>query len=689
MPSTPSDTKNAPLTKEQEAIQKIPVHKPSKKEMDVLTAVRDKFRDAVQHRNGNWANFDGLNLIDYINESARRFITNVDTRDDIEDWQARVHDKTTHNKVIAFLSKIVQVLPVAEFTARGDEDFRKAQILTNLYEYSEDVDDYEELLINILLECIMKGTAIGYEGHEQHDKAIREVKGSGDKMTVSKSVRRTNKLFGAIVPLEDFYPSNIGIRKIKDMPYCFWRSKYSYSQFLQDFAGYSNASKVSPYTSAFNGEDMERPYFLDFISFDVGEGQVEVIRYYNRDTDEYIIVANGVWLNPIGQEDISPLPFNHKELPFWDVRFEILPNFFYGRSLPDKLKANQDVINVLTNMLLDQSFLTIFKPILTAGIDSIEDDYLRPGRRTPIDTQGLSIKDQVVELDMSTPSGWHQFMLSYIDKKLAEASLDQVQSGTAGIGGRTTAEEIRTATAGVSAVLALFGRLVNFGIKRKATLRAKNILQFWTDKNTPVIEQVLGEGAMKDAKEAFNIFKINNTVLSSGKRGVKIIEMYANRKSRPNRADVKTRAALAQLETNKRIEVVAIPGEYLRNIDFDVKLAVNQKSENTRELQKALQLEKVRVYMSFFPNQVDQLELAAQTAEIMGDDPTKILRADSFQQPVAPAGQEGASSAANQMADGGVSTLPENAIANNAVNGMLGTQGAASAIQALQNSITG
>lgn len=684
-----SDTKNAPLTKEQEAVSKIPVHKPSKKEMEVVTSTFYKFRTCADSRNGAWANFDGLTLVDYINESARRFITNVDLREDIEDWQARVHDKFTHNKVIAFLSKMVQVLPIAEFSARGDEDYRKAQILTNLYEYSEDVDDYEELLINILLECIMKGTAIGYEGHEQHTKRIREVRGSGDEMTVSESVRKTNRLYGAIVPLEDFYPSNVGVRKVKDMPYCFWRSKYPYQQFLQDFAMFSRASLVSPVSSASQSNDETRPYYLDFISTDTGEGQVEVVRYYNRDTDEYIIIANGIWLNPLTGEEISPIPFTHKELPFWDVRFEILPNFFYGRSLPDKLKAMQDVLNVLTNMLLDQSFLTIFPPILTAGIDSIEDDYLRPGRRTPVDTQGLSIKDAYMPMDMGTPTGWHQFILDYTRKIMSEASLDQIQSGTAGVGGRTTAQEIRVATEGVSAVLNLFARLVNYGVKRKALLRGKNILQFWTDKNSPVIDQVLGEGGSAKAKEAFNIFKIDNTVLSSGKRGVKVIEMYADKKSRPSRAETKNRAALAQLETNKRIEIVAIPGEYIRSLDFDIKLAVNQKQDNTREMMKALQLEKVRVYMSFFPNIVDQLELAAQTAEIMGDDPTKVIKADAIQQALAPAGQEGATPAANQMADGGVSTLPENAIAPNAVNGMLGQAGAASNLQALQQMITG
>lgn len=682
-----SDTKNVSVIKEQS--QQYPNHKPSDKEKEVVSAVFYKFRTSADHRNRSWQNFDGLDLISYINDSARRFITNVDMREDIEDWQARVHDKFTHNKIIAFLSKIVQVLPAAELTSRGDEDYRKAQILTNLYEYSEDVDDYEELLINILLECIMKGTAIGYEGHERHIKKIREVTGSGDDIKVSSTTKKTNRLYGAIVPLEDFYPSNVGIRKIKDMPYCFWRSVYPWHQFLQDFAGYTKASVVSPKHSVSGEDGATRPYYLDFISGDVSEGQVEVVRYYNKDTDEYIMIANGVWLNPIGTEEISPIPFNHKELPFWDVRFEILPNFFYGRSLPDKLKSMQDVLNVLTNMLLDQSFLTIFPPILTAGFDSIEDDYLRPGRRTPVDTQGMSLKDQYMPLNIGTPTGWHQFILEYTRKIMSEASLDQIQSGTAGVGGRTTAQEIRVATEGVASVLGLFARLVNFGIKRKALLRAKNIMQFWTDKNSPIIDQVLGEGGSKDMKKAFNIFKIDNTVLSSGKRGMKIIEMYADKKDQPTKKEARARAMLSNMETNKKIEIIAIPGEYIRDMEFDIKLAINQRQENTRELTKALHLEKVRVYMSFFPNIVDQLELAAQTAEIMGDDPTKIIKADALQQAMAPAGQEGATPAANQMADSGASMLPENAIAPNSVNGMLGGAGEASNIQALQKMITG
>lgn len=652
-----------------------------------MNSVFDKFRDSANARNLNFANFDGSNLIDYIDDSVRRFTTNEDYRENIEDWQARVHDPFTRNKVVAILGKVAQVLPVAEFKSRGDEDMRRAQILTNLYEYSEELDDYEELMVNMLLEAIVKGTAVGYEGHLIKESAIREVKGANDDLRITNGKRKENKLYGKVVRLEDFYPSSVGIRRIKDMPYCFWRFTLPYQQFLQDYAGYRKAGDVSPYSATDATRDI-RPYYLDYVSDNIDEGEVEIIKYYNRDVDEYVILANGIWLNPVtvnGQAEVSPLPFVHKELPFWEIRYESFDSsFFYGKSLPDKLKSFQDVLNVLTNMLLDQSFLTVFKPILTNGFDSIEDDYLRPGRRTPIDTQGLSINEAVQELEMSTPNGWHQFILNYTRNVMEEASVDQVQQGSVqGLPDRLPAQAIRTAASGVEAILGLFGRFVKYGIKRKATLRARNIMQFWTDPKCPVIEQVLGEGGRQQFQKAFNTFKLENSVMTNGKRGMKIIEMYAKKEEMPNKAELRGRAEVYKAESNQDIEIMAIPAKYIRNFEFDTKLIANPKSEQSKEADMALHLEKVRVYMSFFPQLVDVTELAAQTAEKMGDDPTKILKRDAIEAALPdPRAQQG-------MVDQGMTTQPTTNISNNAARGARGGESAANEMQALQNQMIG
>lgn len=677
-----SDTKNVSVLDETEPQGILP--QPTKKEQEVVAAVFNKFRNSADMRNMNFENFDGLSLSEYIDDSVHRYTTNINERDNIEDWQSRVHDQFTRNKVMAIVGKVAQVIPIAEFKGRGDEDMRRGQIMTDLYEYSEDVDDYEELMVNILLEATVKGTAIGYEGYEKKETKERDIEGFGDEIRITERIKKTNRLYGEIVRLEDFYPSSVGVRKIKDMPYCFWRNVIPYQQFLQDFAYFAKAADV-PFTVATDASREERPGYTDYVTNTIEDGQVEIIRYYNQDVDEYVILANGVWLNPIvtsGGLEISPLPFKHKELPFWEVRFESFDShFFYGKSLPDKLKSYQDVLDVLTNMMLDQSFLTVFKPILTNGFDSIEDDYLRPGRRTPIDTQGLSIKDAVVELDISTPSGWHQYILEYTRKIMEESSVDGLQQGSASnLADRTPAQAIRVAAEGVASVLGLFGRFFKYGVNRKATLRAKNIQQFWTVPGSPIVEQILGEGGIEEMNEAFNIFRFESAMMSNGKRGAKIIEMYADKSKMPTKAELRARADVYRLENRKEIEIIAIPCEYIQGFEFDTKVVQNPKADATKESEQAIQLEKVRVYKSFFPDIIDDASLFTQTAEKLGDDPTKIMKQDVLDAMNKP--DEGAQ---KSMVDKGVSTTPTTNIANNMTRGMAGGDQMGNEMQMISN----
>lgn len=656
--------------------KQYPKYKPSDKAISVVTSVFDKFRMSADDRNRNFEYFDGLDLINYINDSVRRFTTNIDERDGLEDWQARVHDQFTHNKVVAMLGKAISTLPIAQFKSRGDEDPRKGILLTNIYDYIEDEQEYEEVMTQILLEAIVKGTAIGYEGVFRDERKIRNIDGVGDDITITEGVERCTKFPTTIVPLEDFYPSSVQIRTIKQMPYCFWRSVIPYSTFKDEWGYmYSESKYVVPKFNVDSSNLPEnKPFYFDFISSDITEGMVEVIRYYNKQIDEFVIIANGVWLNPIETKEgqvISPIPFNHKELPFFEVKFDYFGDWFYGKSLPDKLKSYQDVLNVLTNMLLDQSFLTVFPPLLTNGSDSIEDDYLRPGRRTPVDTQGLSLNESFMKLDLGVPSSWHQYILEYTRKIMEEASLDQVSSGQAGVGGRTTALEINTAAKATSQILGVFAMLVKYGIKRKAMLKAANILQFATDQNMPLSEKILGTDGAEDLSEYFNVIKKDDTYLTNGKRGMKIIEIYADKEKMPTKESLQAREMLASADTGKPAEIVAVTADGIRYFKYDVQIVPNPKLDSTKELTKALQLEKVRVYLSFFPEMIDKAELAAQTAEIMGDDPSKIIKEDVLN----PKPEE----ANGQM----MSTEPQGDVANNMVRGSQGGEEAANQMRIL------
>ena len=253
-------------------------YKESDKEKEVITASFHKFTGYAGIRNQSLANFDGLDLTRYIEDSYRRYTTNVDIRPDIEDWQSIVHDQVTRNKVNAVLSKVVAVLPIAEIMPRGDEDIRKAQIVNEIYQYAEEVDDYEEFMVRFLLEAIVKGTAIGYEGHQLKTVKVRNIKkGDGDTIVLESGDKKTNRLFAEVVPLEEFYPENISMPRIKDMARCFRRRILPYAQFMSEYSSmFVKCQNVNPKVSFEVGQE-SRPYYLDYISSDINDGAVEML----------------------------------------------------------------------------------------------------------------------------------------------------------------------------------------------------------------------------------------------------------------------------------------------------------------------------------------------------------------------------------------------------------------------------
>lgn len=622
------------------------VFKPSDKELEVVSQVSQLFRRSQTDRDRAFAYFDGMNLVSYIEDSVERFNTNLYLRDGMEDWQSGFNDGFTRNKVLSMHGKLAEQLPIASAIPRGEEDVLRAQIITDLYQYTEELDEYEQFMSMFILEMFVKGTAIGYEDIEYTKKKIREPHGIGDAMTVTENVIKTTRFYASLVPIEEYYPASVGIMGAKNQPHSFWRKIMDISQFQKDFGHYKKSKFVEAKKSA-QREGGSIPYYLDFISSDVSEGSVEFIRYYDSVGDQYVMIANGIWLNPLGpSEEVQPMPWAHKEQPFFSAINEPFGEFFYGKSLPNKLSSMQDVLNVLQNMMMDQSFLSIFTPIITAGFDDFEDDYLRPGRRTSIDTGGLSLQQAIMPLQFPSPTGWHQFILEYTRRIMEESSLDRTSSGQTGTGSeRTTAYEIQTAANNVAAILTMVARNLNSAIKRKAMLRIKNILQFGFQPNATIVPGVLAD---TDVKKPFATFSFANTHLSSGERGTRVLELYRNDEAMPPAAVQDARSIISSKEQGRKVEVTAISPTYIRNVDFDIKLALDTRREHSSLAEQGLLLQQIQILAQVGGDRVNLDEPLTRLAIAMGLDPTKIINPEQPQ----PSPEEGGVAGAGGQAMG-------------------------------------
>jgi hypothetical protein len=617
---------------------------PSEQEKKVVTETIALFRRAEQDRNRAFAYFDGMNLISYIEDSVERFNTNLYLRDGMEDWQSGFNDGFTRAKVLAMVGKLVEQLPLASAMPRGEEDVLRAQIITDLYHYTEEMDDYENFMSMFVLELIVKGTAIGYEDVEYKKRKIRDVKKIGDEMVATEKTIKTTKLYSDLVPVEEYYPASVGIMDAKNQPYSFRAKSFLYADFMDKYGHYKKAELVGPKKSYSEGTI---PYYMDFVGSEVEEGCVQLITLYDSTNDQYIMIANGIWLNPLGKnEEVQPMPWNHKEQPFYSAIFEPFGVFFYGKSLPNKLSAMQDILNVLQNMMMDQSFLSIFTPIITSGFDDFEDDYLRPGRRTSIDTGGLALSSAIMPLQFPTPNGFHQYIMEYTRRIMEESSLDRTSSGQTGTGSeRTTAFEIQTAAAGVASILTMVARYLNGAIKRKATLRIKNVLQFGFQPNSTLIPGVLAD---TDTTKPFATFSFNNTNLTDGNRGTRVLELYRSDEALPAVEQTQARSIVSSIEQRRKVEVTAISPNYIRDVSFDIKLALDTRREHSTIAEQGMLLQQIQILSQIGGDRVNLDEPITRLAIAMGLDPTKIIRQEQPQPAAeAQAGLDGA--AAQQM----------------------------------------
>ena len=623
-----------------------PPYLPSKKAQEIITNVWTRFTEMRTNRDLNYRWFgktrDGTyrNLIQYINICEKRWNSDGIPRTELEEWQASVFKPETRNKVIAILSAVAQQRPRMKFKGVEKSDYLREQILKDLYDWSENKDDGDEMALYTMLDSIVHGTAIRYEGYEDCRKVIKEItedSGNYDEIQFKEKTIIEKKLTTKDVRIQDFYFGNMSIRRMEDQTDCVWRRLVRISDFKREFAGWPESKYVIP-----GGDLTDETFFASVASEDVkeqGSELVEVLRYYNKDADEFVILANGVWVNPI-KTKVSPIPFSHKQLPFYSVFFEPFAiDFPYGKALPDKMLNEQDAINALYNMILDQGYVSVHKPLVTGDEDALDDIDLIPGKVNYIGADVANIH----ELQISPPSPAHFSILQMLQSSIEQTTVDSVQQGQTGEAG--TATEVRQAAAAASRQFLLFLQFVFHGYKRQAKLRVSNILQFMT---SPVeIEKMLGDNGEEDFREAFQVFKVEDTQLMNGKNGTRVIEMVGDEKELEQKYNnrLKEREELEPLG----VEKVYITPEYIRNWQYDVEPIPGSTINETEEIQQALEVQFQQQVLTLYPDMVNRESLFDEFLRVFKKDPRNIKLAPGQPNPMMMQQQQGGGGIAGQI----------------------------------------
>jgi len=447
----------------------------TKPEQSKVTKIMNRFRQLEDIQRRNYRLLNDLNIKKYVDASVRRNVLYQEQSMYDEDWQSTTVMGTTRNKGLALLAQILGQRTTVEFEDKHRNDFVRPRLMKALWEGSLDKEDEHgrDIDFNAVSSALEKGTMVAYEGFATRKTKIKKITKydpiTGESEYVEKDVIVWNDCETVILDLLDFFPGDITKKNIQDMPDCAWRTIVDIDMFKREFRGFNNIDLVRP-----GGELKDFQFFKDFKFANVGQDDVEIIRYFSKVDDEFHILANGILITPMD----NPLPWNHKlndkGFPFWAMRFEDLDElFFYGMSFPYKNKGNQDVEDVSYRMLIDSTLLALNPPILTDDSEFPEENFLSPGnvryRATGTTTEFMKMKE---------PGESAYRLLQIAGQGLDEGSISDVGSGQLS-SGRKTATEIMQVQKESSKNVGMFLRNIETAIGDKATLRMSNIQQFY------------------------------------------------------------------------------------------------------------------------------------------------------------------------------------------------------------------
>lgn len=533
----------------------------------------NKFQQYRQHRNQNvkFLNKNGVsrNILDYVRDSVERMNEYHLKPEWKDNWQSNIFSPDTRNKAIAVLSKIASARMAIDVMVRYKSIFNnadsktRASIYKDLLDAANEHNREDEQLIWEMFTGMSEGTVFGYEGWMKDRRKAKFVKiinpDTGETETEEVVYDNWDDVYGEIVPIEQIYPQTIWCNsrdwKIK-IKRVFRVRQMSEEEVTDAFGHYKNFDKVKP-----NGYYTDNG-FLDWgIDSDIEQGKYQVIEWFDETKDEHKIWINGVSV----YDDV--IEFNHKRKPFWMAIFEpIHHQFLYGKSLPDKMMAMQDMTNATLNSIFDQLLLAVNSPIFISGdMDDITEGYLEPNRVYHMDTDARVERGGLSGIDQTSFQ-----VYSLLKRAMDEISMPADQSGIP-TGGRKTKYEVQILQENALNIASLFLQLMETAMKDKYLLRLYNILQYYAQPSEAM-----------DGSVRFKFLTMENRKLTNGKVGKKMIQIVPSLGGKTQQQVKEELANIGSMEMGGQeynpatatVEPIVIITDYLMNKDVELEIKI-------------------------------------------------------------------------------------------------------------------
>lgn len=612
----------------------------SEAEIEQRSRIMNDCTSSANQRRLSYVEFDGMTYETWYERSKKASQGFIEPK--MNDEDVRVVTGTTREKgnilVNTFLNYNLQPDVVA-FDENDVEVDELGEVIEKMIQKSRKLEfpEWEVKRPLAYLELVGQGNVHieeCWEGFSIPEKEIEELNWSeGIDPKKIKWKKRLNKLYYEcnthMVNGQDVYPGNTRQFFLELQPFMVLRRVLSYAEAKGMYKEWERFKYVSKdLTQSLVAEMDDGKLYDDYQMIKEDVNLVEEVRYFNKWTNEYQIMLNGVLMLPEGFPLSSLIGLCEYPIAKGDCE-PISVNFYWSRGVGAKLKTDQAMIDEMYKMMVIKTRKSYKPPIANLTGQKIGASVYLPG--TIFEGLDPDKIRQIGENNGVTPAEFN--MMQFVQQVIDEKSTSPIFEGQAP-DTRATARQVieQQQRSMVKIGIAMIG-IINLE-NRMAWLRLYNILKHWTDTQDKRSSGVTGQ------LNSYRTVDMEDT-LDDGQQGSRIIELTENI---PGKEQIDAEAELYSLKRKKNVKIHKINPKELKNLKYRWEINTIPTEKNTSDLKAALFSDYMKETLAIFAplGKIPNLDyLADRHAMVNKEDPNRIWsgQAAPAMPPIGPDGQ--------------------------------------------------
>lgn len=399
----------------------LPKNRYTKGEEEIIKQVRDDYSAAKQSRQSGAFYESSEGGYDWLDkwDTDEKIEIGYSEKPSQDEFASNVKSPMSSGRIESTMHKLRRLdvqFVVRPDNVRDSQDKRKARVVQELLNNLFQRRAFKSRLMTWFKDCLVHGSAFMHVYYLRKKRKVQMPKIDVDSMTdeEKENVKKNKKVYDEeyVYDYDDIAFEPIKIQEVyvdpsaRNLHGTSYEAQYIIRRMLPSLAQFKamysndpdakNVSKVRP-VSHYIGDD--HPFFEPPTDVD-NDDYVEVLHYYNKADDRYVVLANDVVIKDI------PLPYIHKQIPIVEIKAYDVLHQFYGMGIPDRLRNIQAEEEILKNLVYDRLHITS-NPILKVkkniyGEFSKAYQTAEPGLMVPVNQQDdvMPLEYQTMNFDM-------------------------------------------------------------------------------------------------------------------------------------------------------------------------------------------------------------------------------------------------------------------------------------------------